>query len=172
MSTKVVKSVTNYTYLRVDGRPANQMANNDIIKLVKSVSKCAASVAMASELEYTPPITSKIMNTKHKMLAIMSFFRASTSIPSVRSLSVWQCPKMWEMKFLISNFIQLKFTIFIWHRHIVSTLNNRISTYSRSGWARPLVHCSNSSINVRANNRLWLVNHLVSLRRTIYCHKN
>lgn len=45
-------------------------------------------------------------------------------------------------------------------------------TYFRSGWAPPLVHCSNSSINVRANNRLWLVNHLVSLRRTIYCHKS
>lgn len=63
-------------YLRVDGRPANHIANNDIMKLAKSVSKCAASVAIAKLFDQTPPTTSKHMNIKHKTLAIMSFFCA------------------------------------------------------------------------------------------------
>jgi len=32
------------------------MANNEIIKLAKSVSKCAASVAMARLFDRTPPV--------------------------------------------------------------------------------------------------------------------
>jgi len=40
----------------VDGRPAIQMENREIIKLAKSVSKCAASVAMAKLIDRTPPV--------------------------------------------------------------------------------------------------------------------
>lgn len=51
-------STSNYikiTHRCVDGRPAIQMANNDIIKLAKSVSKWAASVAIAKLFDATPP---------------------------------------------------------------------------------------------------------------------
>lgn len=44
------------TYRVVDGLPAIHIANNDIIKLAKSVNKCAASVAIARLLDKTPPI--------------------------------------------------------------------------------------------------------------------
>lgn len=88
------------TYFRVDGRPANHIANNDIIKLAKSVSKWAASVAMAKLLDQTPPTTSKHMNAKHNTLAMISFRCACESMPSLRSLSVWQCSMdSWQKKF-------------------------------------------------------------------------
>lgn len=48
-----------YTYFFVDGRPAIHIANSDIIKLAKSVSKCAASVAMAKLFDTTPPLKEK-----------------------------------------------------------------------------------------------------------------
>lgn len=78
-----------FTYLRVDGRPAIHMANNDIMKLAKSVSKWAASVAMAKLFDHTPPTISKHMNITHKILAIINFFLATKSMPSNRS-SRWQ----------------------------------------------------------------------------------
>lgn len=78
-----------HTYFCVDGRPAIQMANSDIIKLAKSVNRWAASVAMARLFDSTPPTTSNIMNRTHSMLAIINFLRAARSMPSLRSL--WQC---------------------------------------------------------------------------------
>lgn len=78
------------TYFLVDGRPASQMANSDIMKLAKSVSRCAASVAMAKLLDQTPPTISSTMNVRQRTLAIMSFLRACLSTPSARS-SRWQC---------------------------------------------------------------------------------
>lgn len=153
-----------YTYLRVDGRPAIQMANNDIIKLAKSVSKWAASVAIAKLFDITPPTTSRHMNTKHKILAIMSFLRACLSIPSVCPLSVWQCSEMQPGNRVIKIYD--------------STATNRstatsacIHTYFRFVSTPKLVHCrSNSLTNVRVNNRQWSAIHLVSMCRTIYCH--
>ena len=44
------------TYRFVDGLPANQMANSDIMKLAKSVNKWAASVAIAKLFDKTPPV--------------------------------------------------------------------------------------------------------------------
>lgn len=44
------------TYRWVEGRPAIQMANNEIIKLAKSVNKWAASVAIAKLFDKMPPV--------------------------------------------------------------------------------------------------------------------
>lgn len=39
----------------MEGRAANHIAKSDIIKLAKSVNKCAASVAIARLFDKTPP---------------------------------------------------------------------------------------------------------------------
>lgn len=60
MSTDVKAPITSARYqpngiLRVAGLEPTHRANKDIIKLAKSVSRWAASVAMAKLLDRTPP---------------------------------------------------------------------------------------------------------------------
>ena len=69
---------------------ATHIENNDIIKEAKSVSKWAASVAMAKLFAQIPPTISSTMKNRHKILAKISRFRAFLSIPPSRS-PVWQC---------------------------------------------------------------------------------
>lgn len=60
MSTDVKAPNTSALYqpkgmFRVAGLEPTHNANNDIIKLPKSVNRCAASVAIAKLLDSTPP---------------------------------------------------------------------------------------------------------------------
>lgn len=60
MSTDVKAPSTSALYqpngiFLVGGLDPTHSANNEIIKLPKSVSKCAASVAMAKLPDHTPP---------------------------------------------------------------------------------------------------------------------
>ena len=58
------------------GLAAIQMANKEMRKEAKSVSMCAASVAMAKELLMIPPTISAIMKSRHSPAATSSFRRA------------------------------------------------------------------------------------------------
>ena len=52
------------------------MANKDIMKEAKSVRRCAASVAIAKELDRTPPTISADMKRMQRIEAKTSLFRA------------------------------------------------------------------------------------------------
>ena len=56
------------------------MANSEIMKLAKSVRRCAASVAMARLLDRTPPTTSAIMKMRQSTEAKISLLRALVEI--------------------------------------------------------------------------------------------
>lgn len=177
-------NIFDWTYLRVDGRPANQIANNDIIKLAKSVSKWAASVAIAKLLDHTPPTISRHINAKHRILAIINFLRACLSIPSLRPLSLWQCSKMQtnQTQSLIKIYTTISKTKSCETRarsinsFPIPRSSNFIPlsagyTYFQFVSTPILAHCSNSLINGHVNSKRSLVNQLVSMYRTIYCHK-
>lgn len=68
------------TYRCVEGRPAIQMANSDIIKLAKSVNKWAASVAIAKLLDQIPPEKSCKNNcSKRVVIVFMGMYKASSN---------------------------------------------------------------------------------------------
>ena len=77
-------------HLHITYLEATHIENNEIIKEAKSVSKWAASVAMAKLFAQIPPTISSTMKNRHKILAKISRFRAFLSIPPSRS-PVWQC---------------------------------------------------------------------------------
>lgn len=89
------------------GRDDSQMAKRLIMKLAKSVNKCAASVAIARLLAMTPPTTSPIMNNKQTALANMRRLLALISIedPVAGGFSpdwIWQCE---YIRFLSSSWM-------------------------------------------------------------------
>lgn len=63
----------------VAGLWASQSEKRLIMKLAKSVSRCAASVAIARLFAKRPPTISMIMNTRQSTLAKMSFLLAIVS---------------------------------------------------------------------------------------------
>ena len=65
--------------LCVAGLLASHIANKEIMNDAKSVSRCAASVAIAKLLAKTPPTISTIMKNKQRSEAIISFRRAFLS---------------------------------------------------------------------------------------------
>lgn len=163
---KAISKQTHSTYLRVDGRPANQIANSDIIKLAKSVSKWAASVAIAKLFDHIPPTTSKIIKITHKILAIMSFRLACISTPSWRPTSLWQCSGEYTIiiitiikwiihgkyrKIIFCSFMKCEFfssLAYLIHRYM-ALINQQYIVYYRSltsqhhGWA-----CMNFAFDV------------------------
>jgi hypothetical protein len=63
----------------VAGLEATQSEKSEIMKDAKSVSRCAASVAMAKLFARTPPTISTTMNKRQRILAMMSLRRARLS---------------------------------------------------------------------------------------------
>lgn len=118
------------------------------MKLAKSVSKWAASVAMAKLFDHTPPTISKHMNITHKILAIINFFRATKSMPSNRSSRwQWSVAKM-EQKWKKTNEIV----------GMEASDGQPDDTYFRLVWFRQPVRCNRISRHVHANSKLSMVN--------------
>lgn len=104
------------------GRVAIQSENRLIIKLAKSVSKCAASVAMARLLAKNPPTTSTSIKTRQRIDAIMSLLRAlvSTSSPL---LPVWQCDQVmdaWDLP-VLSSLLQHLLWSLPWLQYVIGS---------------------------------------------------
>lgn len=149
-------------YLRVDGRPANHIANKDIIKLAKSVSKWAASVAMAKLFDITPPTTSRHINTTHNILAMISFFRACVSIPRGLSSSVWQCSINYKEK-------KVNFSVICKWNSILGSEKKNFYTYFQFVTVPALVHYNNFLIDDHANNKqLMEIHSVLPLRMILY----